>query len=609
MQQRMKFFITLFSIGIYFSSTGSAQATPADFSKIHAAHTVEESERYLQERRDLLIDVFLNWDLHPFETGKPLEFYPQALARLIRNQKVDEVLDALLSPDARPYALLGSSFEDIGWVCRRKGDYDFMLTGLVPIANYLKLRTDSKSKQAYTKVLDQLLIARGNQVRTQVSFGICGTRPETENHVLMTESSRYLTNELLHERALREGGNPLPWDNAANGMTAWLLNHLGQFVRTDFSELHSKPYQNYALFAIGNLATYAQDQRVRDAAAIVLDYLAAKYSVQAIDLRRSVPFRRKRKYWYEQNFWTADAESARYTMLTGNFDIFSKLPAGTTPALGHHVMFMAAIQSYLPSADLLGLQLDRDRPAVLQRFHTQSPEIYFSSKNFVLSAGGRYDNRWDLGTGENDVWAVPTTVMPAGESFRRDELIRFDGHSSYSSRSNLCVGRGFVCGLNPVIPTSIPASEKIVHREFVFVRFPEFYVAARKLPCLGTGCAEAGTEFGWMEVRERSEISFDLFVARILRRNEGRPMRADRDSVAWLSDGTKVVFRALPENRDLTGIRTFGGEVWPNDTRSWPLATGDLMEASGDGLVTVRFPGKPQVLRLDMRDPQHPIRQ
>ena len=148
--------------------------------------------------------------------------------------------------------------------------------------------------------------------------GLQKTIGETENHILMIMTVRYLTNQLLYQRT-----PDVSYDNRRNsqseialaalhasmpslyppvaphkaptpGSCAFLLLDLMQrILRDDFSEYNAKGYQQETRWALVNLYNYAYDHEVRLAAKMVLDYLSARFVVSTNDLRRIVPFRRR----------------------------------------------------------------------------------------------------------------------------------------------------------------------------------------------------------------------------------------------------------------------------------------------------------------------------
>jgi hypothetical protein len=146
---------------------------------------------------------------------------------------------------------------------------------------------------------------------------------ETENHILMIMTARYLTHQLLYQRdpklwfdnrrnsgdeilaALVSGQRPpfnflhpvAPHKEPSPGSCAFLLLDLLQrILRDDFSEYNAKGYQQQTRWALVNLHSFAYDHEIRLAAKMVLDYLSARFVTSTNDLRRMVPFRRRNQF-------------------------------------------------------------------------------------------------------------------------------------------------------------------------------------------------------------------------------------------------------------------------------------------------------------------------
>ena len=73
----------------------------------------------------------------------------------------------------------------------------------------------------------KLLNTAGNQHYKKFKLGLCGKITDTENHILMTESARYLTNDLRAD-FYRKHNKPVPKeiDNDLNGFHQWWIDHL-----------------------------------------------------------------------------------------------------------------------------------------------------------------------------------------------------------------------------------------------------------------------------------------------------------------------------------------------------------------------------------------------
>ena len=373
------------------------------------------------------------------------------------------------------------------------GDYDQTQMFLLPLAYayYDELRPEAQEK-LITKLL-QGRIRRDNEDDTFTvgpapnnwwtagHFDIVvpvADIPETENHVFMIATARYLANQLAYPREYGRLhpvsliGPPLPdpsiaYDNRRNANAGGpscmdqILSLLRYQLRDDFAEYNAKPYQEQTRHALLNLASYAYDAEVRLAARMVLDYVSAHIAVSSCDLRRMVPFRRRNEPEYarqdpgESGFMDvnlldghfADPMPAHFALHAGNTRAFRfpdnrVWPGEPSPArpwewaiaatFGDELVLEAICDWRLaPSVhDLFVNDLHR---RFFQRLHRHSMmeepgqqrncenmEIYCGSPSYLISAGGR-PAIWVIpgkaGHGyeaQNLGVAVPISFMPAG---------------------------------------------------------------------------------------------------------------------------------------------------------------------------------------------------
>jgi hypothetical protein len=292
--------------------------------------------------------------------------------------------------------------------------------------------------------------------------------PETENHVLMIATARYLTNQLLYPRFL---GQTIDFDNRRNGNAddsvptcmEQVLYLLRNKLRDDFAEYNAKPYQEETRWALLNLFSYAYDAEVRLAAGMVLDYVSAHIAVSSCDLRRMVPFRRRN----EEINWGADSAdlgfmdvslldahgadpmAAHFALHSGNTRAYQlpdnrMWPGDSTGArpwpwaiapLGASNFFLEAFCDHRLAPSVHDLFVNDLHRRFFQRFHRKSMldepggqrncdnmEIYAGSPSYLISAGGR-PAIWvipgKMGHGYQDQnlgVAVPISFMPTGAS-------------------------------------------------------------------------------------------------------------------------------------------------------------------------------------------------
>src|SRR5262249_32108909 len=121
------------------------------------------------------------------------------------------------------------------------------------------------------------------------------------------------------------GSVPVEFDNTKNGLSDFILAKLQSFVKNDFQEFNSRPYQGFSVIALENLYDFADEGRVQRGAQIVLDYLSAKFATSSNGLRRLAPFRRRRVSLANRDFFRSvpgtdimrDKELDRFLVTTG----------------------------------------------------------------------------------------------------------------------------------------------------------------------------------------------------------------------------------------------------------------------------------------------------
>jgi len=293
---------------------------------------------------------------------------------------------------------------------------------------------------------------------------------ETENHILMIQTARYLTNQLLYQR-----DRNLEHDNRRNetedspSCFSLLLSLLRNMLRGDFSEYNAKNYQSETRWALLNLRTYAYDHEVRLAARMVLDYRSAHLAVSTNNLRRMVPFRRRlndeNSAHTPEGFMTvslltgdtADPMGPYYAMQAGNTRGY-RLPDSSVPPLfgirdGGTDLAMEVLSDYRLPRSIHDLFVNDRHRRFYQRIHRtirgdevggnrncDNMELYASSPSYLITAGGA-PALWAVnpslhalidGEAESQQLgvAVTTSFMPTAFNLRdAGELIQFGAFS------------------------------------------------------------------------------------------------------------------------------------------------------------------------------------
>jgi len=372
-----------------------------------------------------------------------------------------------------------------------KRDYDMALKGLVPLAYRYSAQIGLGGVDFILQNLVPPSLTGGHssdiEIVKQTFLNI--DTPETENHLLMIESSRYLFNQLRFDRT-----RDRKFDNRANGLMGWLLGYMQRVPQHDFLEFNSSPYARLALHALLNLHEFARDNEVQTAAQILLDYTFMKFAISSNRSRRVGPFRRQQhriahqanqhNYLYSDHAEQVNGFFLAYTGLTGA-DV-NATPVRLPPLAAFNAL-IAGAAAYRPPPAAYELALKRDsKPSLHRFFHGTRPrlpaspedaaagfEMYYQSPSFLLSAGGIFLNSGyghdEIGIGSKTAWeqtsrAQAATLIPTRADVGFDELIRFEAYPDpridpyfksqdspacyHTTSVNIGVGRGLIAGAN-----------------------------------------------------------------------------------------------------------------------------------------------------------------
>lgn len=620
------------------TSTLAKAPIPAIFDGILSAQNVTESQARLAQRKDWVLrreagEAIPDWQGWRDKNGKKdpgatasSDIPHRSNAKLLLGQSQDAARINQVLMTGQPYSGVGTHFEFYGM--GKKGDYDFSLINTTALA---QRHWNSPLLAPATKQhLAQVIL---NQEGTQhiPSRWLLGLIPETENHILMTETSRYLKNQLVHKNGLHFSTHKLPaqqYNNQRNGFNPWFVNHLSQFVKHDFDEYNARPYQAYTVNAIQNLYEFADDPAVKTSAQIVLDYMAVRYATQSHELRRAVPFRRRHNY-LSDNVLQTDSQSARYALLAGNFsptDV-AKSPQGhmTFPALG----------TYQVPGLILDLMIEKGHNPYLMKAHHRNTEIVYAEEYFSLSAGGHY-HRWSqlpFSKQENGN-VMPTVLMLKNGSSNLSEMIRFLGRGDNDRINNTGVYENFACGIRPVVPESLEKNSRVIK-----VGLWKFIDNGQVLVAMHTQSKASPKGYapsvGFLEAVDKSKFpTLETFMQKVLQQNGARQFQYYGRNRYTTSQGKTIEFEmAEPLNRNtppkLDHINQWlikrvwsGNQEFPLETNldKWPLLDSNtppevdgennhyVVKADGSGQVLVNNPALNQSLLLSLADQHQPIR-
>lgn len=677
-------FATTLVIALIGSGTAAADCQSGDtrrsvnFSDIPPAASVAESQNLLQARKDRVISAFAGETPLPNDCRQPDNSFPdllqnqldsrsdvelittRAVAKILSGQHDPALEQILLAANLKPFSRPGTS--NVGGVklqgvtiCEPwSGDYDFSLIDLLNLYFVARDRDPDSlyfSQAARAALRDKLLTVRGKITETyRLDYcKVLGVKfvidvEDTENHILMTSIARYLTNQIMYERT---GG--AEYDNVQLGNRTWMLNHLAKLTREHFYEYNSKPYQKYTIGALTLLHSYSDDQAVRTGAKNLLDLISAWSAVQSNNMRSFTPFRRQPVYYNNTEARQASGEFERLALLVGNYHSPGQgQGAGNVAFSIDHKSFFAINSSYRMDPVILDLAIRRDPASRYFVGMHAAAEIYASSPNALISAGGssavaeipEINFRLTPGVlldsvvhdvlgalvapileGERGL-AAPTIIIPTREtSTSWEDMVRFEGNRDLKAATegeNLCVAPGFACGLQLKLGRRLDglasvcwtASSKIPGMRFYNLNqdssCPQYglHLAVYQQPCDTSSCAGRADNYGFVEVAEAGTRTFAEFRSRVETANN--TTRFSSSGVhAYNTLAGQIKFEIAPPAGQASIVEVHGVS-YGRDYRNWPRARSQTLQSTVPGLVTVDSIPLQKRLILDSTIPLQP---
>lgn len=436
---------------------------PSTLAVPHERTLAWQSESALAQR------VYTSWSerpLHAFAKGGKGDVARILLGRLLTKRELAETNAYILT--AKPWGVAGTS----GWQ-NPKGDYDFAEAVFTTILWRFGEDAATLTPAARDHVLHVLLTEDGGAFRSFAPHTL-GLIEETENHLLMTEGSRYLKN-----RWLQAHGDQSPrFDNEANGLEAKLLALLTAMRTAGFHEFNSQPYIGYTLLGLLNLEAFASD-RLRAAARDLLDAMNWNYALGSYRLRHFPPFRRRFEYagmtslvaGYQTAYMTAWLSYA-----TLPFPLPDLQRGGETHAI------IAACLTYRPPDAVVRLLADKGAGYFVKIGHGAEacPETYAAGPGYLLSAGGV--SRGTL----SFIVARPITLLLDDAATDLTQVIRLAGPGGdFRHWNNTGVVENFACAAGPVqIPANLVAAKESGHWK-IFTAAHGVVIATYSTPELG----------------------------------------------------------------------------------------------------------------------------
>ena len=569
-----------------------------------------------------------------------------------------------------------------------EGNYDMNQQRLIPIAyGYFEELTPHAREHLIATSLGGGRIHRFNRPELRTSgrlpndwaragyispLGAHKNIGETENHILMMLTTRYLTNQLLFQRDHDEAHDNRRNDGEDFPSTLSLvLDLLKRILRGDFSEYNAKTYQAETRWALLNLCSYSYDHEVRLAARMVLDYLSAKVAVSSNDLRRLLPFRRRNEGANSAHGGDgfmkvsliaeegADPMSGYFAVQAGNLRSTVVKQPGQPSVHGipgaQNDLALEVLTDYRLPPSIHDLLVNDGHRRFFQRLHrtprdevggarnADNMEIHASSPSYLITAGGgpagyAIDPRFaGIVIGDQDKQlgvAVTTSFIPTTRFGASDELIdratqviqlgTFSAlmpptDDDEASALNYGVAPDFACGHQIFLPSWTGVARNTPGWSFVNrgsvsvegVRGPGFFLAIYQQDWMA--CLEV------LDTWLHPEVTFEQFRNGVPARNPGLQLFSGQTVPYTTTNGTKfnfVVWRNSERAESHYGASvfslTYGSDPADafGDAGSTPnhLLNGTILNSGPAAVVTVNNPYLGQHIKLDLSDLWKPRR-
>jgi hypothetical protein len=353
------------------------------------------------------------------------------LAKLLTRHEISETNNVIRN--LSPNGVSGST-----WALNKEGDYDFTLTVLTAILYLFGDNPEILYPDAKDHLLNVLLTEKGNKFRNTAPRTL-GLVLETENHILMTEGSRYLKNrwEALH-------GNKDEFnDNVENGMEDKILAFLGEMKKDGLYEFNSNPYIGYTITALLNLEAFASE-KVKTEARNVLDYMNWCYALGSFHLNHYPPMRRR----YEKSGIQEFANDYQTVFMKSWLSYSRDIDYITNNGIGNAHALIGVCMPYRPADKVVEMLFDKGDGYFVKLGHGPDacPEIYSAGEKFLLSAGGVNRGKRSL------IVTRPITLFLNDKAENLSEVIHLSGPGNdFMLWNNTGVYKNFACAAGPIV--------------------------------------------------------------------------------------------------------------------------------------------------------------
>ncbi len=329
------------------------------------------------------------------------------------------------------------------WLLYPLGDYDFTAMAFTALLYLFGEKPDILYPKTREHLLNNILTIEGDKFRRNVGYMFL---EDSENHILMTEGSRYLKNQWLRNH----GNNAPEYNNKTNGVEKKLKVFLEEIDTYGFYEFNSAPYLGYTYCALLNLYEFASGE-IRSLSGKLLDRLNWQYALSSYKFKHFPPNRRRFGKDFKKNI-----DSDYHTVMLKVWSSLYDDSLSVNMSRGQHHALWATFVSYKPADKVIQWVLDKPKPYFVKMGHgfNSCPEILSGDKSYLLSAGGANQGRRSL------IVAKPIMLfLDDAASEMRHAFHMFGPGDNFIDWNNTGVYKDFACTKGKV---HIPVNKKVL---------------------------------------------------------------------------------------------------------------------------------------------------
>lgn len=355
------------------------------------------------------------------------------LAKLALGKEVEEVNQFLLA--AKPWGKPGTD-----WLMNPNGDYDFTESVLINILYLFGQDSSLLYPQTVDHLLDNLLVEQGKKPKTRTPNSLLLLK-ETENHILMRESTRYLRKVWLRKNKGEEN-----LDEEIEKSEKWFLKHLEEMNAYGFWEFNSIPYLGYTVVPLLVIEAHAPNNEIRAEARKVLDLMNWEYALGSLNFRRAVPFRRQLRRADRTNM----SQDPHTSLMKAWY--YQQKGMSLTDSISPHNQHQALLALVMPYRLPKSLVEFMDNPpehyfAKIGHGWNSTPEMHWKGPSALLSGGGVQRSK------VSQLVARPIVLILQDSLPQQDykNCFHLPGHPKMSKKQNTGIYKGLAVSQKPVV--------------------------------------------------------------------------------------------------------------------------------------------------------------